>query len=178
MESSIPGILPGMTRAEKQKIYRRRYAVTAIGRANQSAASRKYYQTEKGRSHVKRSRDTRKAEHPLKEYAAQQMAKAVRQHIKTGKKKSIGKHFKSTFEHWMTWENYGMYRTEGPRTWCIGHRIPASAYDSKSKEDMRRCFALPNLYAQCSKENAASYTAMPSDEVKNALKDYWPLAWC
>lgn len=89
----------------------------------------------------------------------------------------IQNHFRSTFDsEWMTWENYGPYRIDGPRTWDIGHRIPLSMYGT-SKEDMLRCWSKANLFAQCAKENNEQRDRMPPRIVLLSLREVWPLSW-
>lgn len=177
----IPGIKPGMTRAEKQKVYRRRYTVTAKGRAVNAKAQQKFLKTSKGKAKSKRANDKTRATKPERVRLCESFANAMiryRQGNRTNAKdRKKAAHFESTFEDWMSWKNYGKYTISGDRTWCVGHIIPASAYDGASKEDMKRCYALPNLIAQCSKENAKCRDQMPPTEELIRLKEIWPLAW-
>ena len=55
------------------------------------------------------------------------------------------------FESWMNWNNYGVYKFEGERTWQIDHIIPISL--AKTEEDVIRLNHYTNLRPLCSKEN-------------------------
>ena len=52
---TIPGIEPGMTRAEKMKVYRRRWAVKPEGRASASECQSRYMVTDKGKTRTARA---------------------------------------------------------------------------------------------------------------------------
>lgn len=186
-------------RSEKGRAYYRKYAQTesgkkAIAKKNRKQIDngnrRKYYQTPKGRACQKRQYNKKMADpgRKLMERIGVRLANAIRnpnkdsgrlaKYTEFGNCADIVAHFESTFEPWMTWDNYGPYRLNKPRTWDIGHRIPLSKYDANDEEDFRRCWTKANLFAQCSKENNDNRDAMPPDEVLQPLKAIWPAAWC
>jgi len=91
-------------------------------------------------------------------------------------------HFESTFEPWMTWDNYGLHRrgNDYKVLWQIGHRIPCAAYDADDPEELKKCMHPLNLFAQCSRENNennAKIDAMPKGDALLALKAIWPKGW-
>lgn len=86
-------------------------------------------------------------------------------------------HFEATFEPWMNWDNYGIYKLNGPRVWQVGHRIPLFKYNNNDPNDLKRCWSKANLYAQEGKENIESNRAMPTKDVLECLRHVWPLAW-
>jgi hypothetical protein len=67
----------------------------------------------------------------------------------------------SLFEPWMTWDNYGTYKSDiwndDPATWTwnIDHIIPQSKlqYMSMEEENFKKCWALSNLRPYSSKQN-------------------------
>lgn len=87
--------------------------------------------------------------------------------------------FESTFEPWMSWENYGLHRKNaGFRSaWQVGHKIPRSAYDHMNEEDIRRCWKKINLFAQDAKENIHASSKLPSKDELMLLRSVWPVAW-
>lgn len=88
-------------------------------------------------------------------------------------------HLESTFAGWMNWTNQGRHETDAPyqTKWQIGHKIPCVAFDNSNPEDLGRCFALPNLFAQCARENLELHTKLPSANVLLKLRAFWPVAW-
>ena len=177
-KAEIDGIRDGMTRAEKMKVYRRRWAVKPNGRASASECQSRYMETDKGKSRTARANDSVAAQKPIKTWRVQQLNRALRKHSKDRTKyPELGAHFESTFEPWMNWSNYGQYRKNGPRTWNVGHTIPCSAYEDTASE-MDKCFHLDNLSAQDSKENATQRMRMPSLAVLATLKHVLPASMC
>jgi len=89
----------------------------------------------------------------------------------------VAAHFESTFEPWMSHENYGAYHSGDDYNvkWNIGHRIPKAAYDHSNPEDVKRCWSRANLFAQCARENAESQDKAPIEV--NQLKSVWPTGW-
>jgi len=173
----LPKVQPWMTRAEKMKIHRRRYAISAKGRVQSSKGQQRYMATDKGKAKSKRSRERKNVDLPFTTKAISRCAGRLKAHVKDRSKHTVtGDHFQSTFEPWMNWENYGMYRVDGPRKWCIGHLIPCSAY-AQTKTDMERCFDLSNLRAQDARENALQRDAMPTQDVIERLKHLVPVSW-
>lgn len=76
-------------------------------------------------------------------------------------------YFKSLFEWWMTFENYGIYRKDkwndnDPATWTwqIDHIDPVSDFEYSSIYDpeFKRCWALENLRPYSSKQNQSDGT--------------------
>lgn len=63
-------------------------------------------------------------------------------------------HLESQFEHWMTWENWGIVSTT-KRTWNIDHIYPQSKlpYDSLEHPNFKKCWSLENLRPLCAIEN-------------------------
>ena len=57
------------------------------------------------------------------------------------------------FESWMTWNNWGVYDPNGPRTWQIDHRKPCASFDLNDEEQVYMCWHWTNLQPLCSKEN-------------------------
>jgi len=60
-------------------------------------------------------------------------------------------HLKNQFESWMSWDNYGAYKTDGPRTWNIDHIIPLAT--AKTENEIVKLNHYTNLRPLCSKEN-------------------------
>ena len=87
---------------------------------------------------------------------------------------ALREHVESTFQEGMTWDNHGH---RGALKWNLGHRIACSMYEATNDEDMRRCWALPNLFAQWSLENQGLSVQLPDDEELLLLRPHWPLAW-
>jgi hypothetical protein len=59
----------------------------------------------------------------------------------------LKKHLQSLWKPWMNWDNYGKYKTGGPRKWHIDHVIPQSLlpYHSMDHINFQKCWALSNL---------------------------------
>lgn len=78
---------------------------------------------------------------------------------KSGKTESIigcsfeelKKYLESKFEHWMNWENKGLYNGDFNYGWDIDHIIPISS--AKSEEDIIKLNHYSNLQPLCSKLN-------------------------
>jgi len=64
-------------------------------------------------------------------------------------------HLESLWEPWMSWENHGVYKPNGPRTWHIDHVIPQDMFNYTNPEDeeFKLCWSLNNLQPKCSKTN-------------------------
>ena len=64
-------------------------------------------------------------------------------------------HLESLWEPWMNWENYGIYKPDGPKVWQIDHIIPKSwfNYTSYKDEEFKRCWELSNLQPKEGKAN-------------------------
>lgn len=60
-------------------------------------------------------------------------------------------YLESKFEHWMTWENKGLYNGELNYGWDIDHIIPLSS--AKEEEDIIKLNHYTNLQPLCSKVN-------------------------
>lgn len=60
-------------------------------------------------------------------------------------------HLESKFEHWMNWENKGLYNGEFKYGWDIDHIIPLSS--AKTEEDVIKLNHFTNLQPLCSKIN-------------------------
>lgn len=58
----------------------------------------------------------------------------------------LKEHLESLFEHWMNWENYGVYE-QGKQKWNIDHIVPQSKliYDSMEHPNFLECWKLENL---------------------------------
>lgn len=80
-------------------------------------------------------------------------------------------HMESLFTTGMSFSNYGRYG------WHIGHRIPQVCYDHTNIEDVHRCWSKANLFPQWGKENLQLGTTLPSPDVLESLRDYWPAKW-
>ena len=176
----LPPIQPWMTRAEKMKIHRRKYAISAKGRAQASRSQQRFLATEKGRAKTKRWHERVQQQRPNKDRKAQQVKRAMRYYADGGRDikshVNLARWFQLCFEPWMNWSNYGPYVIGKPRTWCVGHQIPQDAY-SDDPADVERCFDVTNMRPQCSKENALQRTQMPDPALLSVLKDVWPMAW-
>ena len=61
------------------------------------------------------------------------------------------KYLESKFEHWMTWENRGLYNGELNYGWDIDHITPLSSI--KTEEDLIKLNHYTNLQPLCSKFN-------------------------
>lgn len=60
-------------------------------------------------------------------------------------------YLENKFESWMSWDNYGSYRLNGPRTWQVDHIF--SLCTAKTKEDIIKLNHYTNLRPLCSKIN-------------------------
>ena len=60
-------------------------------------------------------------------------------------------HLEVRFEHWMTWDNKGVYNGEFDYGWDIDHIVPLST--AESEEDLIRLSHYTNLQPLCSKVN-------------------------
>jgi hypothetical protein len=60
-------------------------------------------------------------------------------------------HLESKFEHWMNWDNYGLYNGELNYGWDIDHVIPLSIADSE--EEIYKLSHYTNLQPLCSRIN-------------------------
>jgi hypothetical protein len=60
-------------------------------------------------------------------------------------------HLESKFEHWMNWDNYGLYNGELNYGWDIDHVIPLSIADSE--EEVYKLSHYTNLQPLCSRIN-------------------------
>lgn len=56
-------------------------------------------------------------------------------------------HLESLWEPWMSWDNYGIYKPDGPKVWQIDHIVPKSwfNYTSYEDEEFKLCWSLKNL---------------------------------
>ena len=134
--------------------------------------------TDKGKDRTKRSHDRVDKERPLNVLHVQKINRRLRKHSKDSTKfRELAEHFEATFEPWMNWSNYGLYKRDGPRTWNVGHKIPCSAY-ADTMSEMAKCFDLRNLFAQDSKENATQRMKMPDQATLATLVDIWPASMC
>ena len=175
----LPPIQPWMTRAEKMKIHRRKYAISLKGRVQSSLSQQRFMNTEKGRAKTKRHNAIVRKERPNKSRAGSFHARALRAYIKGssyGPYVAVAKAIKSTWEPWMNWSNYGQYVVDAPRRWCIGHHIPVDVY-SDDPEDVKRCFDVENLHAQDAIENADQGPEVPPPYVLEILDHLIPMAW-
>lgn len=174
--SSIPGIEPGMSRAEKMKIYRLRWSKKPAGRKSASECQVRYLKTAKGKDRTKRNNDRIRAEQPILNEHHIRLRRKLKRWISHGDKYAeYAAHFEATFEPWMSWNNYGRHEI-GKRRWCIGHRIPRSAY-ADTQSDADKCYNLENLFAQCAKQNAEQRDAMPDQATIGRLYHLIPDAW-
>lgn len=60
-------------------------------------------------------------------------------------------HIENQFEPWMNWNNYGVYKPGGERTWNIDHIIPVAS--GKTEGEVIELNHHLNLRPLCSKEN-------------------------
>ena len=60
-------------------------------------------------------------------------------------------HIETRFEHWMSWDNYGLYNGEFNYGWDIDHIIPISS--AKNEEELIKLNHFTNLQPLCSKIN-------------------------
>lgn len=89
----------------------------------------------------------------------------------------VRRHFESTFEPWMTFENNGKHAAGNDYNvrWNIGHRLPMRIFDPTNVEDRKRCFDRRNLYAQCARENLEQLAHLHlSDAELESLRPVWP----
>lgn len=108
----------------------------------------------------------------LKANGADSVTVTNRTSIKSGSE--LRAHMESTFVDGMNWSNHGW---RGENIWNIGHRIAITMYDWHDDADLRRCWSLPNIFAQWSLENQNASCALPSTDQLLLLRDIWPLAW-
>ena len=173
----LPEVEPWMTRAEKMKIHRRRYAISAKGRIQSSKGQQRYMATDKGKARTKRTNERQKNDFPFKVNAFAMMRNRLRAHVNDRSKYTeIAGHFESTFKPWMNWENYGQYKIGGPRRWCVGHWIPCSAYE-QAETDTERCFDLSNVRAQDAHKNALQRDSLPPPRILARLQHIVPMSW-
>ena len=85
-------------------------------------------------------------------------------------------HFESTWEPWMTWENYGRNDGSGYRKhWQFGHKLPSAIFDGSNPNDRRKCFLPMNLYAQDAKDNNEKLCRLVYSDIElEALRPCWP----
>ena len=88
----------------------------------------------------------------------------------------VRQHFESTWEPWMSWENYGPNTGRGYQlAWNIGHKLPCFVFDKFNPNDLRKCFMPMNLFAQDAKENGKlRHNLTMSDIELEALRPCWP----
>lgn len=86
-------------------------------------------------------------------------------------------HIESTFEHGMSFSNFGKHLVNGPIVWNVGHRIARFHFDTSNQEDVRRCWMKQNLFAQWAKENLSAHAKFPDEEELLKLQASWPVAW-
>jgi hypothetical protein len=123
---------------EKQYNYIKQYRKTAAGKAKRNARDRK-------------RREDPAVSIPLS------IAARIRAALK-GRNKSartiellgcsveqVIAHLQSLWLPGMNWENYGIYRQDGPMTWHIDHMLPCAAFDLTKPEEQRKCFHWSNL---------------------------------
>lgn len=57
------------------------------------------------------------------------------------------KHLESLWKPWMNWDNYGVYKINGPRRWNIDHIIAQSVlpFDTFEHPNFLKCWSLENL---------------------------------
>lgn len=65
-------------------------------------------------------------------------------------------YIEAQFESWMTWNNWGVYNPNGPRTWQIDHRKPCDSFDLNDEEQVYMCWHWTNLQPLGSKENTVN----------------------
>ena len=65
----------------------------------------------------------------------------------------LRQHIESQWESWMTWDNYGVYKSGGTRTWHIDHIQPCASFDLTTEEGQRACFHYTNLQPLCAVAN-------------------------
>lgn len=134
---------------------------------------KEYYQNNKEKiiARVKKNTYKRRKEDPvfrLKTYISTRIATAISKEGKTTLSilsytlQELKEHLEKQFEYWMTWNNYGVYRTaiwddNNPETWTwqLDHIIPHSRFNYSSVEDQtfKDCWALSNLRPYSSKQN-------------------------
>lgn len=66
---------------------------------------------------------------------------------------SFKEYIESLFENWMTWDNWGVYDPNGPRTWNIDHIVPLAKFDFSDQEQINKAFHYTNCRPYCSKAN-------------------------
>ena len=66
--------------------------------------------------------------------------------------KEFKEHIEKQFEPWMNWNNYGIYKPNGERTWQIDHIIPNKL--AKTEEEIIKLNHYSNLRPLCAKENS------------------------
>jgi len=120
---------------EKQRLYRRR-------------SNKKKYQTVKGRLDVKMSTSIYRV---LKENKKWENWEELVGYTVD----ALQKHLEKQFLPGMTWENYGPF-------WHIDHKIPISAYNFKSSQDIdfRRCWDLKNLQPLWATDNLKKHAKL------------------
>ena len=157
----IAGIEPGMNRAEKMKVYRRKYA-----------------KSEKGQIVAANCQARHEEKHHEKLIEQARLHKEIEKVVNQGEKAhtDFTRHLEETFEDWMNWKNYGVYRINGPRKWQLGHRIPRCVYAEHSI-DVARCFSFDNLFAQDAEENAKDHSTDVSPYMLMNYAHILPVAW-
>ena len=150
-------------------------------RAKEAEYKRAYNQTPAGRACKKRQSKKPVSKLRVCLYATLRKVGAESRTLKElgtfPSNEDIRKHFESTFEDWMNWDNHGQLRhTDGyKKVWHIGHRIPCAVYNLNDLSDARKCFDRRNLYAQDAKENLELKDKLAlTDGELLALKPIWP----
>ena len=173
---------------EKAKQMRRDWKKTQIGKA----CGKRSRQTPAGKARTKRNSDkqySRNSKNPvwrLKQGISNRIRELLRslgtRSVKVSRYTSIESgeqlkaHIESTFpdDGSMHWGNWGH---RGDNVWNIGHRIAQAMYDPSNADDMRRCWSLPNMFAQWSIENQSLTVSLPDDNALLSMRNHWPLSW-
>ena len=150
-------------------------------RAHEAEYSREYRQTPAGRASQKRTKKKPVSKLRACLYTTLREAGAQSRTLKDlgtfSSDEDVTKHFESTFENWMTWDNHGVLRHthDYEQVWHIGHRIPCAVYNLDDLSDARKCFDRRNLYAQDARENIEFQDRLVlTDAELLKLKPIWP----
>lgn len=147
---------------KQKRAYSKKYRQTEAYKERR----RKYQKSDKEKARRNRRRKERRATDPkykLSERIGISICDALKGR-KMGRKwetlvgytvDDLKNHLESLWEPWMSWENHGVYKPNGPRTWHIDHVIPQGMFNYTNPEDeeFKLCWSLNNLQPKCSKTN-------------------------
>ena len=74
-------------------------------------------------------------------------------------------------------EKKGWTMEQYAKKWQVDHTIACFWYDFTNEDEIRRCWARPNLDPMTTKENQVKNMWLPDHDVLVPLRDFWPSSW-